>query len=483
MVFAIRAVELAMDYGPQRYPNRQLTLTGYLGRDGIAVMCSRFLWIVLCCRFIPVLAASPNFVVILTDDQSWVGTSYRCDPNVADSRSDYFDTPQMERLARSGMRFTDGYAPAPFCCPTRRSLQVGQTPAKHLYQRDQEAWPDRYRQFLSIPRMLKRANSNYVTAHFGKWDHRFDDVSPEIMGYDESDGLTGNGTGGGKGMGGPAAKEDPKLIFSLTQRACDFMERQVSARKPFYLQVSHFAVHLDIFYRQQTYQSMSSREKGKKHYLPGFGAMTKDLDTGIGILLDQIEALGIAGETYIFFMSDNGGRNALPGGGDPAVPRNAPLRDGKGSMYEGGLRVPFVVAGPGIREGSLSRVPVTGLDILPTLAELASYQSDLPVALDGGSFVPLLRQEGIGKVNRVRPYFIFHQAVTRKSQSAIRLGALKLVKHWASNRIELYDLEGDLGETRDIGNRYPKKRDELDRLLTDFLDSNDTEIRKTGAKK
>ncbi|MFP6750339.1 MAG: sulfatase-like hydrolase/transferase, partial [Pirellulaceae bacterium] len=195
---------------------------------------------------------SPNFVVILTDDQSWVGSSVLMDPDDARTRSDYYQTPHIERLAKMGMQFTQGYSPAPYCCPTRRSLLIGQTPARHIYQQDQENWPRYYRQQLSLPRMLKQANPAYRTAHFGKWDMRTDEVTPEQMGYDVSDGYTSNGTGGSKGSGGPAAKEDPKLIFGITDRACNFMEKQTKSGHPFFLQVSHYAVHLDIYYQEKT---------------------------------------------------------------------------------------------------------------------------------------------------------------------------------------------------------------------------------------
>jgi hypothetical protein len=148
---------------------------------------------------------SPNFVVILTDDQSWVGTSLQIDPEDARTRSDYYRTPQIERLAELGMSFTQGYSPAPFCCPTRRSLLIGQTPARCIYQKDQRSWTTNFRKQLSLPQMLKQANPNYRTAHFGKWDMRFDEVAPAAIGYDVSDGVTGNGTGGGKDSGGPSS--------------------------------------------------------------------------------------------------------------------------------------------------------------------------------------------------------------------------------------------------------------------------------------
>ena len=165
--------------------------------------------------------SSPNFVVILTDDQSWVGSSLQIDPEDARTRSDFYQTPNIERLAKMGMRFTRGYSPAPFCCPTRRSLLIGQTPARHIYQKDQQNWTTRYREHLSLPQILKQANPRYRTAHFGKWDMRFDDVTPEEMGYDQSDGYTNNGTGGGKGAGGGA-------ILSAASRNCGKLEGRPS---------------------------------------------------------------------------------------------------------------------------------------------------------------------------------------------------------------------------------------------------------------
>ncbi len=423
--------------------------------------------------------AKPNFVVILSDDQSWVGSSVQIDREDPRTRSDYFRTPSLERLARSGMTFTDGYAPAPFCCPTRRSIQVGQTPARHLYQRDQEAWPAAYRRQLNIPKMLGKADPRYRSSHFGKWDHRFDMPTPEEMGYDASDGYTSNRTGGGKGSGGPAAAADPKLIDHITDRACEFMRRQAEAGAPFYLQISHYAVHLDIYYRQATLDFVKPWNRGKKHYMPEFAAMTADMDASVGRVLDKIEELGLKDITYVIFLSDNGGRRTLPGAGDPPMPRNGPLRGAKGSMYEGGIRVPFFVAGPGIRPGSVSRMPVTGLDILPTIAELSGYGiGSLSETADGGSLAPLFRGES-GPVDRRREYLIFHQAVGRRAQSALRLGRWKLVKTWASELLELFDLSEDLGETRNLAKENPDQARRLHALLTEFLDDVGAETRKT----
>ena len=433
---------------------------------------------VVACLALPSVAADkPSFVVILSDDQSWVGSSALMDPEDARTRSDYFRTPGLERLAKRGMTFTDGYAPAPFCCPTRRALQVGQTPARHLYQRDQQAWPAAYRQHLNIPRMLARADPSYRSAHFGKWDHRFDMPTPEEMGYHVSDGYTGNGTGGGKGSGGPDARADPKLIDHITGRACAFLEEQARAGNPFYLQVSHYAVHLDIFYRQATLDLVKQWKPGRKHYLPEFAAMTADMDASVSRLLDKIDELDLADSTFVLFLSDNGGRGTLPGAGRPPMPRNYPLRGAKGSMYEGGIRVPFFAVGPGIAPGSISRVPVSGLDILPTIADFAGFGDRLPNALDGGSMRAVF--SGEERVARNREFLVFHQAVGRKAQSAIRLGNWKLVKTWAADLVELFDLSADKSEAENLAGSNPAMARRMEAKLDAFLNDVGAETRKT----
>ncbi len=444
---------------------------------GISIVLLELTFLTTICQ-----AKSPNFVVILTDDQSWVGSSLTIDPNDERTRSDYYRTPNIERLAKLGMRFTRGYAPAPFCCPTRRSLVIGQTPAKHIYQKDQKNWTTNYRRQLSLPRMLKAANSAYQTAHFGKWDSRFDEVTPEEMGYDVSDGLTGNGTGGGKGSGGPSAKDDPKLIHAITTRAMKFMEEQANAETPFFVQVSHYAVHLDIFYRQDSLDAARRWDPGKKHTMPEFAAMTSDVDAGIGTLLDKIANLGIRDNTYIFFLSDNGGRLSMPGQPEADFPRNYPLREGKGTMYEGGIRVPFICIGPGIETGSISHVPVTGLDLFPTMADLAGFPEELPASLDGGSLTNVFRKRGGGTVERAQPFLLFHHAVARKAQTAIMQGDFKLVKTWDGNRLELFDLSNSPSEDHDLSRSLPEKTQELHDFMSEFLNDVGAETSRTTTK-
>ena len=435
----------------------------------------------------------PNFIVILTDDQSWVGTSFLANPEDSRSKSDYYQTPNMERLAKSGMRMTNGYAPAPFCSPTRKSILTGLTPAKHEYQKDRDNWTKAFRKQMTIPKILKMADPNYVTAHFGKWDARYDNFTPEEMGYDFSDGLTGNNTGGGKktlekdgvdfpfkmGEAWPKAYDDPKLIYYLTQKSVDFIEEQTKNNKPFFLQISHYAVHLAITYSQKNINKYSKLKKGQKHFVPEFAAMTEDMDEGIGMLLDKLAALGIADNTYIIFLSDNGGRTSIPIGGKQKVARNFPLRGGKGSMYEGGLRVPFVVSGPGVNQNTHSEVPVTGLDILPTFARLAGYQGPLPQNLDGGNMTSVIHNNGVGSVARNSPYLVFHQAANRKPISAIRWGNYKLVKDWRFDKLELFDLSKDVEEKNDLSKQMPELVDKLNKALTQFLTEAKASIKQT----
>lgn len=414
-------------------------------------------------------AEGPNFIVVLTDDQSWVGSSVQIKPDDPRTRSDYYLTPHMERMARMGMRFTQGYSPAASCCPTRRALQTGQFPARHEYHADRKDWTDTYREQLNIPRMLKAADDRYVTAHFGKWDHRYDEISPAQQGYDFSDGYTGNKTGGGKGSGGPVGIPDPKRIDTITDQALHFIARNHHRKKPFYLQISHYAVHLDIFYNQRTLEEVRKRSAGRKHTMPEFAAMTSDMDAGIGRILDKLEELDMLENTWLIFMSDNGGRNSIPKAPAAKEHLNAPLRDGKHSFYEGGIRVPFIVLGPGVEPGSVSDVPVSGVDVLPTLADLAGYSNPLPGNIDGGSLREVVQSDGVGTIRRRRPFLVFHQGVDREVVSAIRLGNYKLVKTWRKDRLELFDLDRDIGETIDLSEKMKPKTEELHGLLQEYL--------------
>jgi arylsulfatase A-like enzyme len=344
----------------------------------------------------------PNFILILTDDQGWVQTSTQMDPDDPETKSDYFRTPHMDALFDSGMTFVRGYSPGTYCLPTRRAIQTSRSTLRHVFNgRPVDEWTAAYRELVTIPRILKGVEPNYVAAHLGKWDHRFDLPDPSTLGYDVSDGATGNGEGnvGAKKRNGRMDKSalnpvtDPKLIFDLTSRAREFMEEQVEAGKPFFLQLSHYAVHLSVFYRQASYDEVLEWEKGDKHFIPSFAAMLKDLDDGVGLLRQHIRDLGIEDNTYIIFMSDNGGRPTQRlEDGEVRERVNYPLSAGKHSVYEGGIRVPFAVVGPGIEPGSISRTTVSGVDILPTIADIVGSKLELG-DIDGGSFKDVLYED------------------------------------------------------------------------------------------
>ncbi len=432
-------------------------------------------------------APAPNFVFILADDLGWTSLSQPMDDRVPASRSDYHETPHLERLARGGLRFTNGYAPDALCCPTRRSIQFGQTPTRQGDERFAKSHDPRRHPRLTLPRMLKAADPRYRTAHYGKWDLRAD-LFPEDLGYDESDGNTGNRHGdvsSDKESKWTAhfLNQDPKRIETLTDRAINFLRRNQAAGTPFYLQVSHYATHVDMQSREETFARFAAKPKGRLHSHPAWAAMLAELDTGIGRLLTELDRLGLAGNTYVIFMADNGAAEFVPPvrnkldhpSAFPVPPRNHPLRGGKWVLYEGGIRVPFIVRGPGIKPGSQCDVPVTGWDLLPTLADLAGYPQPLPADLDGGSFRGLLAT-GTGAVRRPQEELVFHRYASGYPHSAIRVGDYKLIKFWKTGALELYHLKDDLGETTDLASRRPAQTKELHDRLMAYLRRVDAEV-------
>jgi len=423
----------------------------------------------------------PNFIFILSDDQGWNGTSVRMDKDREDSRSDYHQTPQLELLARSGMRFSSAYAPSCVCAPTRYSIQFGQTPARLRMTRVGMNTDHIDHSQLSIPKMLKRIDSRYAVAHFGKWHI---EANPEDLGYDESDGRTRNSHGGMSKTKWSVFKvdEDPKLIFSLTRRGIDFMERQTKADRPFYLQISHYATHADIVSRASTLKKYQQSAKGQLHKIPAFAAMTEDLDTGVGMVLDAVRTLGVEDTTYIIYMGDNGAVPKIPPK-PPVYTRsyNYPLGRGKWDLMEGGIRVPFIISGPGIEHNSQCDVPVTGCDLLPTISALAGAKQKLPDNLDGGSLTSLLQGRGKGTVKRQNKGLVFHfphknGSGLKREHSAIRMGRWKLLRFWDNHQRMLFDLNNDICEANDLAIQMPEKADELETALTNYLQCVGAEI-------
>ena len=427
-------------------------------------------------------AKSPNIVLILTDDHGWSQLSDFMDPKMKTSRSTYLETPNMNRLMNEGRRFTSGYSPAPLCTPTRRSILCGTSAARSGTEFASPSWiPSEH---LTIPKALKLANPDYRTAHFGKWGEQMIST-PEESGYDLSDGMTGNITGGmpkslgiesGSHTEGPPHfidNEDPKRTNTITKRAIGFIKDQVENETPFYVQVSYYAQHLSVVTSDKMLKKYQDKGPTDRAYPHAWAAMMEELDTGVGQLLDVLEDLKVTDNTYVFFTTDNGGRGSVPGGDNNRTAPNSPLTGAKHHLYEGGIRVPFMVTGPGIKPRTVNRTPVVGYDFLPTFHALAGGdQKQLTNEIDGVSLVPLLSDSTSDSFNRPHEALFFHRP--RRGFSAVRQGPYKLMLFWNKDgsikNLELADVNTNpTEEGRNIAAAKPAIAQDLQNKLLSHL--------------
>ena len=410
------------------------------------------------------VAESPNFIFILADDQGWNGTSVRMIENNDLSKSDFYETPNIERIANNGIVFSNAYASAPVCAPSRYSIQFGQTPARlKMIRVGMNTEHINHREKISIPKELKKINSNYKTAHFGKWGM---DSTPEAVGYDVSDGATKNVDGvfnynSNKLQWSNNEADDPKKIFSITQRAINFIEENNKKNKPFFLQISHYAIHSDILARGTSYKKFNSKKTGKIHDNLGLAAMTFDLDESIGLILDKLEELNLE-NTYLIYSSDNGSVPIITPRKYYNESYNYPLSRGKWDATEGGIRVPFIVMGPGIKKTRYSETPISFSDLLPTIIEIAGNKRLKNNELDGGSFKDILNQQN-KTVKRKTEGIVFHvpyenKIALERAHSAIIIDSLKLIKYHDNNEINLFDVKNDLSESIDLSKVFINKK-------------------------
>ena len=428
------------------------------------------------------VAESPNFIFILADDQGWNGTSVRMIENNDLSKSDFYETPNIERIANKGIVFSNAYASAPVCAPSRYSIQFGQTPARlNMIRVGMNTEHINHREKISIPKELKKINSNYKTAHFGKWGM---DSTPEAVGYDVSDGATKNVDGvfnynSNKLQWSNNEADDPKKIFSITQRAINFIEENNKKNKPFFLQISHYAIHSDILARGTSYKKFNSKKTGKIHDNLGLAAMTFDLDESIGLILDKLEELNLE-NTYLIYSSDNGSVPIITPRKYYNESYNYPLSRGKWDATEGGIRVPFIVMGPGIKKTRYSETPVSFSDLLPTIIEIAGNKRLKNNELDGGSFKDILNQQN-KTVKRKTEGIVFHvpyenKIALERAHSAIIIDSLKLIKYHDNNEINLFDVKNDLSESIDLSKVFineklikTKTAIRFEKLLDEYL--------------
>ena len=421
------------------------------------------------------LTSYPNFIIVLADDQGWNGTSVKMMKNENESRSYYHETPNLNLLAQRGMRFSDAYASAPVCAPSRYSIQFGKTPARlSLIRVGMNTDHIDHEGFISIPKALKKINNQYKTAHFGKWGMGSD---PFVLGYDVSDGPTKNKDGNfdnDKSQWKNVIKEDPKHIFSLTGRAIDFISSCNEEKKPFFLQISHYAVHTNIESTKESFSQFEEKPKAINQKNQGFAAMTLDLDIGLGILLKKIKELGLDENTYIIYMSDNGSVPNIPGAKKYEKSYNYPLSRGKWDAFEGGVRVPLIISGPGIKEGSESSIPVSGSDLLPTILDLSGNKKIPLTEIDGGSFANILLDKNKNKITREVDGIFFHVPykngiALKRPHSAVRKGDYKLIKFQDDKSILLFNLVKDKMEKLNLANQEIEKAKELEKILDNYL--------------
>jgi arylsulfatase A-like enzyme len=405
-------------------------------------------------------AQPPNIVFLLADDMGW--TDAGC------LGSKYYQTPNIDRLAREGMKLTAAYTSGPNCAPTRACLMTGlYTPRHGIYTvgsgaRGVEEFrklvpvenkPRLEPSFVTIAEALKEAG--YVTGHFGKWHLGGPAASPSVQGFDVE-------------VLRPQTGSEDKYTGELVDHAIRFMEQ--NRDRPFFLYLPFNAVHVPILARKETIEKYRGRTPSGGHGNPEYAAMLDNMDEGIGRVLDRLEALNLTGRTVVIFSSDNGGVGGYPAAGVRSrdITSNAPLRGGKGMLYEGGVRVPLIVRWPGVvAAGSVCETPVISVDFFPTLAEIAGAKT--PERRDGVSFVPLLRDPR-ARLEREAIYWHFPgyleagqgRGTWRTTPAgAIRSGDWKLIEFFEDGRLELYNVKEDIGERRDLAASDPTRRDAL----------------------
>lgn len=436
----------------------------------------------LCSVQRPAAAGSrpPNVVFILTDDLGY--TDLGC------YGSKYYETPNIDRLAAQGLKFTDGYTCGPNCQPTRASLISGQYgPRTGVYTVggiDRFNWKSRPLkpvdnvtqlplEKITLAQSLRKAG--YSTALFGKWHlGQRGAVHPGKRGFDEA--IVSMGLHFDFVTDPPV--EYPKgayLADFLTDRAVDFMRRKKDA--PFFLALHHFGVHSPLQAKPELIEKFRKKAAVGGHGNPTYAAMIASVDESVGRVLATLDELKLAENTLVIYTSDNGGvggyeREGLnKRGGDTTD--NAPLRGGKGMLYEGGIRVPYLFRWSGkIAPGSKTSAPIASIDLYPTLLELAGAKPPADYPLDGVSYVPVLTSSGKATLPRTDLFWHFPGYLGQGMGNwrttpvgAIRSGDWKLHEFFEDGRLELYNLREDLGEKQNLAATQPEKAKELHRRL------------------
>ena len=451
----------------------------------------------------PLPEKKPNFVFILVDDLGWM--------DLGCYGSSLYDTPNVDRLASQGMRFTDAYAACPVCSPTRASIMTGKYPARVgitdwipgyvTFRKDEkfklDTPEDRHElpfEEVTIAEVLK--DSGYATLFAGKWHLGKEPYLPDRQGFVEN--IGGNATGQPKGgyfspYDNPQLTDGPEgeyLTDRLGDESLKFIES--NTENPFLLYLSFYTVHTPIQskddYRKDYEEKIAALpepygprfipegEVSKVRQFqddPGYAGMIRSMDENVGRVLDKINELNLDDTTIVIFMSDNGGLSTVPWEGPTS---NVPLRAGKGWLYEGGIRTPMIVKWPGVvKPGSISDTPVTSTDFYPTMLEMAGLGLRPEQHADGVSMTPLLKGTGTLDRDAIFWHFPHYHGSGSKPGGAVRSGDYKLIEFFENNRIELYNLKDDISERSNLADTLPDKKNELYSLLINWREE-------TGAK-
>ncbi|AEL25664.1 sulfatase [Cyclobacterium marinum] len=423
----------------------------------------------------------PNIVYILIDDLGW--------KDLGCYGSEFYETPNIDKLRDQGMKFTAAYSASPVCSPSRASILTGKNPAnigftghitaigKHRYPEEGRIIPpDDYMHVSLEEKMIPEIllQSGYTSASIGKWhvgeEEKFfpthQGFAINIAGYEHGSPPTYWGPFESEKSWNPVIKnldnreEGQYLTNRLTDEAINFIDENKEG--PFFLYLSHYAVHTPLEAPDSLIKKYELKLEGQMEQKNAiYAAMIENMDWNVGRLLKSLDSLGLEGNTIVILGSDNGGEGR--------VTNNVPLREGKGYIYEGGIRVPLVIKWPGkVKPNSSSDVPVITDDMLPTIVEMAGLSNENQ-DIDGVSLLPLLTGEGGWGRDRLCWYYPHYSPQAKMPGYAIRMGDYKLVEYYDPPSVELFDLAKDIGETNDLSGVDVQKVEEMKASFKEWL--------------
>ncbi len=414
----------------------------------------------------------PNIILLLADDLGWTGLG--C------FGSDLYETPNLDAVAQRGVKFTSAYAACTVCSPTRASIMTGKYPAR-LHLTDFIAGQNRPYAKLLVPDWTKQLESDqrtiaevlkdsgYRTGHIGKWHLRgagkkSKGTAPTDQGFDYSYERPPGSSGYLLESNTRSQSGSNFLTDLLTDKACEFIDQCQSKSKsdPFFLYFAYNVPHTPIEGRRDLVEYFQSKvDPDATHHNPTYAAMVASLDESVGRIVAELKKHELTDNTVIVFISDNGGLTERFGKHDDFT-ENLPLRRGKGSAYEGGVRVPAIVSWPGVTaSGSVCATPIITTDLFPTFVDIAGVQPVESSVIDGRSLTPLLRDVSIQFDRDLFWHYPHYHAGGDGPYSAIRSGNYRLIEFHEDESVRLYDLSSDIGEQDDLSFELVEKTTEL----------------------